>query len=399
MSAAGRVAVAGLTRAPARTLVRVLVLAVAVALLGAMLLFVGHSLRTMTSSATRSVPLDLQGPVGSYSQARKVAVGVGRQPGILQASPTATAPFAGVTRSGPSGSTSAGAGAVLAVPPGYGSHVHVYRFLYGSLRPGGIVLDQQLAATLQAHVGDVVQVRATSRAPPRALRVTGVALITAPDVVFQPLNPQVGPAPAQPPADAAIMPLDTFQRTLGRDLRSVTPVTVGSSAVPGALDGVQWQVHAQVDPRGLGDTPAQAFQRASGIANRLERVLPGQVQFVNNLSDQLNTAAGDALYAETLYIMLAVPGALIALGVAYLAALGTVERDRRDLALLRARGADRRGLLGFATVESLALGLVAGLIGWGVALGATDLIVRGGVGLTPGRAAIAAGACIGLAVA
>ena len=39
--------------------------------------------------------------------------------------------------------------------------------------------------------------------------------------------------------------------------------------------------------------------------------------------------------------MLAVPGALVALGLAYLAALGTVERDRRDLALLRARGARR----------------------------------------------------------
>ena len=33
----------------------------------------------------------------------------------------------------------------------------------------------------------------------------------------------------------------------------------------------------------------------------------GQVQFVDDLSDQLNSAAGDALYAETLYVMLAVP--------------------------------------------------------------------------------------------
>ena len=73
------------------------------------------------------------------------------------------------------------------------------------------------------------------------------------------------------------------------------------------------------------------------------------MQFVDNLSDSARTrAAGDALYAETLYIMLAVPGALIALGLAYLAALGTVERDRRDLALLRARGATRRELLALA---------------------------------------------------
>ncbi len=38
--------------------------AAAVALLGSMLLFIGHSLRTMTGSAIRSVPLDWQGPVG-----------------------------------------------------------------------------------------------------------------------------------------------------------------------------------------------------------------------------------------------------------------------------------------------------------------------------------------------
>ena len=50
--------------------------------------------------------------------------------------------------------------------------------------------------------------------------------------------------------------------------------------------------------------------------------------------------------------MLAVPGALVALGLAYLAALGTAERDRRELALLRSRGARRRDLLVLAAVES-----------------------------------------------
>ena len=58
-------AVANLVRMPGRTFVRVLVLAAAVALVGAMILFVGNSLTTMTSSATASVPLDWQGPVAS----------------------------------------------------------------------------------------------------------------------------------------------------------------------------------------------------------------------------------------------------------------------------------------------------------------------------------------------
>ncbi len=399
MSAAIRLAAAGLARSPGRALGRIVVLAAAVALLGSMILFVDHSLRTMSGSAVRSVPLDWQGPVGSYAQATKVAAGVARQPGILQASATATAPFAGAQHRGPGGSTSAGHGSVLAVPPNYLAHIKTFRFLQGSLQPGGVVLDQQLAATLQARIGDTVKLTPRPGAPAKRFRVTGVALVTAPDVLFQPLNPLLGPAPAQPQANVAVMPVDTFARTLAPELKAITPASPGTSAVPGAQSGIQWQVQAQVSPAGLGSSPGQAFKRAGQTVNRVERLLPGQVQFVDNLSDQLNTAAGDALYAETLYIMLAVPGALVALGLAYLAALGTVERDRRELALLRARGATRRELLGLAGVESLVIGVVAGLMGAAAAFAAVKLLVSGGVGLTGARAAITAGACVVLAVA
>src|SRR5437868_12807780 len=94
MSAATRITLAGLVRSPGRTLVRVLVLAAATALLGGMIVFVGNSLRQMSSSAVRSVPLDWQGPVGSYAQDRKVAAGVARQAAVAQASATAPAPLA-----------------------------------------------------------------------------------------------------------------------------------------------------------------------------------------------------------------------------------------------------------------------------------------------------------------
>src|SRR5205085_7488785 len=136
--------------------------------------------------------------------------------------------------------------------------------------------------------------------------------------------------------------------TIGRSLPSLPGSATASSAVPGAQNAIQWQVQAQVDPSSVGGTPAQAYTLAGGIVHRVERSLPGQVQFVDNLSDQLNGAASDALYAEALYIMLAVPGALAALGLVYLAALGTVESDGRDIALLRARGASRKELFGLA---------------------------------------------------
>jgi putative ABC transport system permease protein len=385
MSIALRYSWAGLVRAPGRTLVRVVVLAAAVALLCGMLAFVGNSLRTMTGSAVREVPLDWQGPVGSYSQAQRVAAGLAGEHRVQQASAAATAPLAGAELRGPAGSTSTGAGAILAVPPGYAAHIHTFRMLHGRLGPGGVVLDQQMAATLRARIGDRVSLTTRKGARPRAFRVTGVALVTQPDVLFQPLNPQLGPAPAQPPANLAVMPVSTFARDLAPSLRPIAPGNLGSSAVPGGLNGVQWQVQAQVEPSTVSGSPGRAIKLADRARNRAQRSLPGQVQFVDNLSDSLNTAAEDALYAEALYIMLAVPGVLVALGLAYLAALGTVERDRRDLALLRARGASRRDLIVLGLAESVLLGLAAGLVGAAVSFAAVSLLVSGGVPLTIGR--------------
>jgi putative ABC transport system permease protein len=400
MTTALRLAWTGLLRAPAKTLTRIIVLTASVALLGGMLLFVGNSLRTVSASAVRAVPIDLQGPVTSYAAARSVGAGIARQPGVLQASATATAPLARTAHRGPAGATSAGDGALLAVPRDYLRHIETFRYLQGGLRPGGVVLDQQMAATLQARIGDHVTLTTRRGAPPVRLTVSGVALVSSADQLFQPLNPTTGPAPAQPPANIAIVDVGTFAARLAPTLRTITPASVGSSAQPGAQDGVQWQVQTQLDPKPLSaGSPSQAFKAAGQAKNRLERSLPGKVQFVDNLSDQLNTAAGDALYAQTLYIMLAIPGALIALGLAYLAALGTVDRDRRDLSLLRARGATRRDLLTLAGIESVLVGVIAGLAGAGLAFAAVALLVTGGAQLTLARGLLTAGACVVLATA
>jgi putative ABC transport system permease protein len=392
-------AVSGLVRAPARTAVRILVLSAAVALLAAMIVFVGHALNTMTGSAVRSVPLDWQGPVSSYRAARRTAAGVASQTGVLHAVPAATAPFAALEHTAAGvGTIRAGAGAILAVAPSYATRFHTLRLLRGSLRPGGIVLDQQLAATLQAQPGDTISLAAKPGSPPVRLPVSGIALVTAADVLFQPLDPLLGPAPAQPPANVLVVPLATFASRIAPRLTTVTTAPAGSAAaLPGAPAGVQWQVQAQVDPASLTGSPSTALQRAGQIRNRVERSLPGQVQFVDNLSDSLDTAVGDSLYAQTLFIMLAVPGALIALGLAYLAALGTADRDRRDLALLRARGARRRDLLTVAGVESVVLGAVSGVLGAAAGIGAAALVVSGSLGITTGRAIVTFAVCVVIA--
>ena len=387
-------ALRGLARAPARTAIRVVVLSAAVALLAAMLVFVGHALNTMTGSAVRSVPLHWQGPVSSYGAARHVAAGVGGQPDVLQAVPAATAPFAGLEHAAPGvGTIRSGAGALLAVPLSYPRSFHTLRYLRGSLQPGQVVLDQQLAATLEAQPGDTILLTPNPGAGPIRLRVSGVALVTAPDLLFQTLSPLLGPAPAQPPANVLVMPVDTFAARIAPYLGTHASGAAAAS-VQGAPAGVQWQVQAKVDPAALTGSPSAALHKADQIRNRVERSLPGQVQFVDNLADSLNSAAGDALYAQTLFIMLAVPGALVALGLAYLAALGTADRDRRDLALLRARGATRRGLITVSAVESMALGVAAGVVGAAAGMVTAALVVSGSLGITTTRALLTLVVCV-----
>ncbi len=379
-----------LLRTPLRSAVRALVLTVSVTLLGAMVLFIGHSLRTMTATAVRSVPLDWQGPVGSASAAQRVAHRVAQQPGVAAAEPVATAPFAGAKHSSPAGTVRAGSGFLVAVPPRYQQELHTFRMLYGSLKSDGIVLDQQLAATLQAGVGDTVSITPRTGAHPVPLTVTGVAIVSAADTLFQPLIPLLGPAPAQPPADIAIMPFASFVRHFGATLGMVAPSNASAASAGGGASGITYQVQAQVDSRTLTGSPQHALNQETHLRNKIERSLPGQVQFVDNLEVALTGAAGDALYAEALYIMLAVPGALVGLGLAYLAALGAVDRDRRMLRLLRARGASRKKLLGLAAVESALVGLFAALAGVGLALLTVHWVVGGALSTWP----LAVGVCV-----
>ena len=372
-----------LIRTPLRTAVRAAVLMVSVALLGAMVLFIGNSLRTMTATTVRSVPLDWQGPVGSASAAEHVAARVAKQTGVAAAEPVATAPFAGAQHTSSAGTIRAGAGFVVAVPPRYQSEFHTFRMLYGSLKSDGVVLDQQLAATLQAGVGDTVTMSPRAGVKPVPLKVTGVAVVSAGDTLFQPLIPLLGPAPASPPADVAIMPFASFVKHFGSTLSVVAPSSASAASAATGTSAITYQVQTQVASKILTGSPQHALGQETRLRNKIERSLPGQVQFVDNLEASLTGAAGDALYAEALYIMLAIPGALVGLGLAYLAALGAVDRDRRMLRLLRARGASRKKLLALAAIESAFVGLLSGIVGAGIALLTVKWIVGGHLSTWP----------------
>ena len=327
------------------TIIRIAVLALATALLGAMLLFVGCSLRTMTGSAVRSVPLDWQAPVASSVQAARIARRQSGGSGRPRGSPGGDGAIPRREPQSPGRIDPNWLGRRPRSAPPDISRFPTLRLLHGGFRAGEIVLDQQLAATLQARIGDT---RLADAGPTRA----------AAGLSGQRRRARHGPRPALPaarPADSArpprsrpprsrSCPFETFSRTYAPALRALSPASIGSSVVPGALNGVQWQVQAQVDPAGLGSTPAAACV-AKDRSETASRPAPGTGVVRRQSLGRTHDGRGRRpLRRDALHHAGCAGGSR---GARARLSRGTWygERDRRDLVLLRARGASRRKLV------------------------------------------------------
>ena len=129
------------------------------------------------------------------------------------------------------------------------------------MKPGQVVLITGASGGIGAACAQEFRRRGailslTARSEDKLKEVAGAdALVTAADQLFQPLNPLLGPAPAQPPANVAILPLATFAEKIAPLLPAIS-TAAGASAVPGSQAGTQWQVQAQVDPAALRGSPA-----------------------------------------------------------------------------------------------------------------------------------------------
>jgi putative ABC transport system permease protein len=108
----------------------------------------------------------------------------------------------------------------------------------------------------------------------------------------------------------------------------------------------------------------------------LERVSAGDVIVADNANEPLSEAAVDATNAKILFILLGVPGALVAGALGLTAAAALAEAHRREDALLRLRGATDRQLVRLAADQGLLAG-TAGIVLGLLAAGAGVSVVVG----------------------
>ncbi len=355
----------------------VVAVALAVAFLASLGSFVSQSHSRLTERAAQRVPVDWQVQVTAGSDPEVAATALAGVPDVLGVRPVDYAKVPGLQAQTPDGLRTTGAAYVVSLPADYPA------FAPGEVRPlvgapGGPALQQQTASNLGAAPGATVQVLLAGggSAP---LQVGRVVDLPAADSFFQVVGAPAGAGASAPPDNVVLVGPDDFAR-----------LTAGTTAVH--------QLHVRFRHDTLPHDPAQAADLSTRRANAYAATVAGGALVGDSLGAALSAAREDALYAQLLVLLLGAPAVVLAGLVAALVVALRVDRQRRDLGLLRLRGASpgRSALLVGLPA------LVDGLLGAGVGVAGALLATRWALGhdahLTPGWTAGAAGAGLVLAL-
>lgn len=300
--------------------------------------------------------------VAAYLDAARAVPGVrGAEPFALVNLPPGSLKSGNGTLSGPL--------KLIAMDPvPYSRTFPVVRVLAGSPAPGTATLSRRAAEAVGADVGSEVQVNLPGRPAPEALRVGAIVDLTRADELFANRNPDNLGDPLPFPF---VVALDnaTFRSRVLPALR-----TDATSKTPVASAPVV-EIHVAVDRASLGRDPVRALRRENGLRRTLERIAPGEVVAIDNAAATLRRASRDTILAKTLFLLLGLPGVLLAASVARYSAGLFAEGRRRERALLRARGFGPATVLRAVAWETLVIGLLGALVGLAAGAGTAWLLL------------------------
>ena len=351
-------------RDPRRSLSVTAALALAVGLTISTILYVAASSRSLTAAALRPISADLvaHGTTDRLNSGT-VAADYRAQPGVTVAEPVVAADITAIARS--DGLKTTGAGRLFATTEGFVRSFPFVATTEGSFSNNGVLLSPATAGQLGVKPGDSVVI--SSAGGQGSFLVAGILDPAAAEPLFSSGDPNFEGEFAIVP-DVVIMPLTLYER-------SAIALAPGSATGKAPLDP---QVYVQLDRSRFAAAPSTAQRNVRNFAFGLERRFTGQVKITNNDESALSRAQKDVVGADIIFIFLGIPGIAVAGFLAFGATQVFREDSRREIALLRARGASPRQIMAVAALTAAFVGLlgsVAGLlVGWAVASAA------GGVG-------------------
>lgn len=337
--------------------------ALTVALLASIGVFIASSSASMTRRAAADVPVDWQVQLSPGVDANGVADAIGRSTAYTALEQVGYASTAGFSASAGGTLQTTGPGKVLGLGPNYRQHFPTeLRLLIGS--PDGVLVAQQTASNLHVTTGDTVTIQRIGL-PPVKVIVSGVVDLPNTDSLFQAVGVPASASPQAPPDNVLILPDTQWHQVFDPQI-AVRP------------DSVRMQFHVRIT-RTLPSDPNTAFVYVQQLANNLEARVAGSALVGNNLAARLDSVRKDALYALVLFLFLGLPGAILAILLTLSVAASGIERRRQEQALLRTRGTATSQILRLASLEAMIVGF--GGVALGIALAAIAAGVITSVGL------------------
>jgi putative ABC transport system permease protein len=394
----------GTKRAPLRVLLAAVGVAFPVAILAATLLYVDIAVHSMTRIALQPVRVEMR------ALATSLQVDVSSLAGRLDAVPN----VARVERFaaadvviGTQGGTRRAAARLFAVDPDYLQH-HPWVHVTGGPLAGGALLNDDLRQSIGAAPGAGV----TIALPGTGAAVGSVPVVGAVDLrrastwLAVPTGAVQGDIAVVP--RAIVVDYATFQRLVLPAL--ITRLGTKAPVLnPGLTDlpPVDVEAHITIDHASYPSDPGRAAAWSARLQRQLERQAPGELVVADDAAEVLQQARDDATNAKILFLLLGLPGALVAAALGLAAQSALAAAHRREDALLRLRGATESQLVKATAAQAVlagAAGVVLGLVvaAFGVA-GVTGKVVwrevpAGRLAITALFAVVAAAAAVAVRI-
>jgi putative ABC transport system permease protein len=208
--------------------------------------------------------------------------------------------------------------------------------------------------------GKTVELTVPGRPAPIPLQVGGIADFSQADQLFASRSPE-GQGEFAPIPNVVVVPVPAFENEILPSLRADA-----ASANPQLKAQPYLELDLHVDRSRLNSDPTVAVVTTQGLKRSIERLAPGQVAVIDNLSDSLTAARGDTILAKILFLFLGLPGVLLAAYLSRYSGGLLAQAQRRERGTLRARGAQPRHLVSLLTYTTACIAVLGAVFGLGL---------------------------------
>jgi putative ABC transport system permease protein len=239
----------------------------------------------------------------------------------------------------------------------YQAHYPSIKIISGRFQPGGALISAETARALGVREGDVVTLQLPGGAAPVSLKVSGIADLSGATPLFESRLPGSLEQFVYVPY-TIVVDSRAFRTKVGPAFEKAAALR-GSKTINLPVE----EVDVKVDRGLLNADPATAVGDTHKIARNILGVAQGQDYLIDNISNTLQVATGDAAVAKRMFIYLGLPGAIVAAILTAYAGTLLAGAQRRENALLRARGATRQHLLTLLAFRTVAIAGLGALLG------------------------------------